>query len=796
MPLIVKLKRPGASVSSALPIPAPGAQDQPLGPKPSTPTNEATPSLSVLAHHPQHGGQVAMTDADPGPLKIEQPSTPASGLRIEELKSPIDTAMQDSTPAAVDVLIAPSCLQHRYVRSHDISAIVERPERLRAVLLGVSATIGRALTSGADLVPSACAVLPKQEEEEEDDDLASRLEGMSLSKGKDGAGMGSAAVNVWLCNRSLALQPPHPAVAFVHAHPDEDVPNPNVPEYALSQGTNTFSNLTHLPPTGPGQSKQEQEGGQDVLVKEEEGLTDSKTQDSGITFASYLSELCRLAPPAPPDRTTDDPDRTLPSPHPLEVPNDYPQGDLYLRGPHAGPEREDGDGGSGDAIRHALGACAEAVDRVVVATTTATPTNAPSPESEHLSYLPLPDDAFQHGSRAPSAAPMPSRRNFVLTRPPGHHCSGNQPAGFYGTQNLAWRINRETLQADTMREERMAERQRALASSNSPRPTRHHPALHNSHKSNNPTTASSEDAPPLEKEGEEGRRGLKIFYGSLHDIESYPCETGEPDLVRDASVCVEGAHGQWIWNVHLDSYASPSEFNTLYTSKYATLFKKAHKFALQTSSTPSKTLILISAGFDACTHEYSSMSRHGRSVPVEFYARFAADAVRLAEGVAGGKVVGLLEGGYSERALCSGAMAFVGGLAGYVPSSSEGEGRDCAEWWDLDSLGKLEKAAGSGTTSSTPQGAGGAAGRRKPKALSASNPAWLSSAMAVFGALEVGAGLRPEGERGGGAGGEVGLSPAGGRVLRDRTKGRVVSGAGPGPSPAGSPSATRTHKVT
>lgn len=46
----------------------------------------------------------------------------------------------------------------------------------------------------------------------------------------------------------------------------------------------------------------------------------------------------------------------------------------------------------------------------------------------------------------------------------------------------------------------------------------------------------------------QSRRGLKIFYGSLHDIESFPCEDGNKELVTDASMCIDGAHGQWIWN--------------------------------------------------------------------------------------------------------------------------------------------------------------------------------------------------------------------------------------------------------
>lgn len=43
-------------------------------------------------------------------------------------------------------------------------------------------------------------------------------------------------------------------------------------------------------------------------------------------------------------------------------------------------------------------------------------------------------------------------------------------------------------------------------------------------------------------------RGLKISYSSLHDIESYPCEQGDAEMVMAASTCIEGAHGQWIWN--------------------------------------------------------------------------------------------------------------------------------------------------------------------------------------------------------------------------------------------------------
>ena len=119
--------------------------------------------------------------------------------------------------------------------------------------------------------------------------------------------------------------------------------------------------------------------------------------------------------------------------------------------------------------------------------------------------------------------------------------------------------------------------------------------------------------------------------------------------MRDASTCVEGAHGQWIWNgesaclrirrphsrpalVHLDAYTSDEHFDSLYTSKYTQLLSKARSFAQRTGAVPERTLVIISCGMDACEHEHPGMQRHGKSVPVAFYARFARDAAALATG--------------------------------------------------------------------------------------------------------------------------------------------------------------------
>ena len=69
-----------------------------------------------------------------------------------------------------------------------------------------------------------------------------------------------------------------------------------------------------------------------------------------------------------------------------------------------------------------------------------------------------------------------------------------------------------------------------------------------------------------------------------------------------------------------------------------------------------------SAGFDACEHEHQMMQRHDRRVPTSFFSRYTRDIVKFANQFAEGKVVSVLEGGYSDRALTSAAIGHVIGL--------------------------------------------------------------------------------------------------------------------------------------
>ncbi|KAJ7594957.1 Arginase/deacetylase [Mycena floridula] len=335
-----------------------------------------------------------------------------------------------------------------------------------------------------------------------------------------------------------------------------------------------------------------------------------------------------------------------------EIPQGLPQNDLYLC-----PE-------SITAMQGAMGTVCEAVDLVVKGET---------------------------------------KRTFAAIRPPGHHCGEDTPGGFCfvnnvavaaahahlnhninrivmfdidlhhgnGTQSIVWQINEESYR-------------RTLES---------------------------------ESQGSSDKPALKVYYGSIHDILSFPCEDGKVDLIQAASTSIHGAHGQYIENIHLQTYDSEAHFwDALYTNRYSLIFRKAEDFIRETGGPGDDVLVLISCGMDACEHEYESMSRHNRKVPTSFFYRFTQDACKFSDRFAGGKIVSVLEGGYSDRALASGAMAHLVGLAGNPDTVDE-------KWWDLENLVKIEKA--------TKKRKGG-----KQSLGGTDDAAWLERTAAIFASLE------------------------------------------------------------
>ncbi|RAK75526.1 histone deacetylase hosB [Aspergillus fijiensis CBS 313.89] len=249
----------------------------------------------------------------------------------------------------------------------------------------------------------------------------------------------------------------------------------------------------------------------------------------------------------------------------------------------------------------------------------------------------------------------PTKRAFVCIRPPGHHCSSGHPSGFCWINNVHVGIAHAAMAHGLTHA--------AILDFD----------LHHGDGSQEIAWDQNQKAGTAARNAAAHKKTM-VGYFSLHDINSYPCEAGDADKVRNASVCIDKAHGQSIWNVHLEPWKTNQEFWDLYTTKYSILLEKARAFLrLHTqrltsaaNGPPPKAAIFLSAGFDASEWEGAGMQRHQVNVPTEFYARFTADVVRLAneEGLGtDGRVISVLEGGYSNRALTSGVLSHLAGLS-------------------------------------------------------------------------------------------------------------------------------------
>ncbi|ROW09519.1 hypothetical protein VMCG_02287 [Cytospora schulzeri] len=308
------------------------------------------------------------------------------------------------------------------------------------------------------------------------------------------------------------------------------------------------------------------------------------------------------------------------------------------------------------------------------------------------------------------------KRAFVAVRPPGHHCSASYPSGFCWINNVHVGIMHAILGHGLTHA--------AIIDID----------LHHGDGSqqiawqhNSRGVGSNKNAAYWKK--------TSIGYFSLHDINSYPCEMGDEEKVKNASLCIDNAHGQNVWNVHLEPWETEAEFWELYEHKYSALLEKARKFLraqtirLRSANQTSKAAIFLSAGFDASEWEGAGMQRHSVNVPTGFYARIAQDVIKIAEeeGTSvNGRLISVLEGGYSDRALTSGVLSHISGLAGSDPAPTAtqnglgsemagrtgvvGDRRNSLElkmrphpydpsWWNSEELERLE----TGVVASPPQ---------------------------------------------------------------------------------------------
>lgn len=302
-----------------------------------------------------------------------------------------------------------------------------------------------------------------------------------------------------------------------------------------------------------------------------------------------------------------------------------------------------------------------------------------------------------------AGASKSQKKAFVGIRPPGHHCSSEYPSGFCWINNIHVGIEHAA--------QRHGLTHAAIIDFD----------LHHGDGSQAITWERNIKAAKTQRSAPKASFSAKkttIGYFSLHDVNSYPCEDGDPYKVQAASTCIENAHGQNIWNVHLQPWTVESDFWKLYETRYILLLDKARAFLKSQSQklkscnpeVQPKAAIFISAGFDASEWEMEAMQRHKVNVPTEFYARFTTDIVEMSREhttSVDGRVISVLEGGYSDRALTSGIMSHLAGLVSErQPTARELSEDQChsmdsfqsskgvihwdKSWWSQETLAELE----------------------------------------------------------------------------------------------------------
>ncbi|KAH3902264.1 related to Histone deacetylase HOS3 [Saccharomycodes ludwigii] len=282
-------------------------------------------------------------------------------------------------------------------------------------------------------------------------------------------------------------------------------------------------------------------------------------------------------------------------------------------------------------------------------------------------------------------------RCFVAVRPPGHHCHFEMPEGFCLLNNVQVAIQYASdkygithaviLDYDLHHGDGTQDIcfKRALEKNNNNNKGR---GKYTGNKGNQNNKKDDDAATAATDDGDDDSRdcnnyvlkkyGVKVGYFSMQDINSFPTEVGfsTAESIAKASTCIMDSQNLNIWNIHLDSWNNnEQEFDKLYNNKYRMLFAKADefftraKFECGLNNGPAfKGLVIISSGFDASEYESPSMQRHQVNVPTKFYNMFMKDALKLAQIHTNGKLLSVLEGGYSDGAIISGTFSHLIGL--------------------------------------------------------------------------------------------------------------------------------------
>jgi len=154
-----------------------------------------------------------------------------------------DTKPQPSTGPSTAIFLQDACLQHKYIRTRDSSHIVERPERLRAVKIGLSAAIAR-LEESLPIATSDTASVADSEA----DSLVEAIENLRLDQDSAEHLRLSKGHPVQVVQSSTKIDIlNHPAVKYIHGDVDGDVYLEKLVEWARHSAEKISSGESEIP---------------------------------------------------------------------------------------------------------------------------------------------------------------------------------------------------------------------------------------------------------------------------------------------------------------------------------------------------------------------------------------------------------------------------------------------------------------------------------------------------------------------------------------------------------------------
>ncbi|GJE97009.1 histone deacetylase complex protein [Phanerochaete sordida] len=256
--------------------------------------------------------------------------------------------------------------------------------------------------------------------------------------------------------------------------------------------------------------------------------------------------------------------------------------------------------------------------------------------------------ASQDNGKGPSGPLSNVKRAFVAIRPPGHHCDKTTPSGWCFVNNAViagayahrvYNIGRVVLLDID---------------------------LHHGFGTQRLVTQNTTNIGP------------RFFYGDLYDPKAWPCyaEDGEREALTQQSI------SQSLRCIGMKKISLRTAERSASDSTEA-LFHEA-RAAITATGTADDVLVIISCGFGGSEHEYRDLSADKIDLPTDFYYNFTHAACDFAKEFASGRLLSILEGGYSDKALRSGTLAHVSALA------LDGANTPRSDWWSKSALNDMK----------------------------------------------------------------------------------------------------------